>query len=102
LETTGNTRELPFPYKNPLIIPVQDPKDTQGESSWSKQSNAPAKTLFSNLLEKIPLRNGERIRGTIEKKLNFEPIRLKKKLTSERISALRAESWTSSTHTRIF
>ena len=45
---------------------------------------------------KIQLREGERIRVTIEKKLSFEPIRLKKKLTSERISALRAASWTSS------
>lgn len=53
-------------------------------------------------VEKIPLVEGERIWGTIEKKLNFEPKRLKKKLSSERISALRAESWTSSTHIRIF
>jgi predicted DNA-binding antitoxin AbrB/MazE fold protein len=45
---------------------------------------------------KIQLREGERIRVTIEKKLSFEPIRLKKKLTSERIGALRDESWTSS------
>jgi predicted DNA-binding antitoxin AbrB/MazE fold protein len=45
---------------------------------------------------KIPLREGERIRVTIEKKLSFEPIRLKKKLPSERIGALRDESWTSS------
>ena len=45
---------------------------------------------------KIPLREGERIRVTIEKKLSFEPIRLKKKLPSERIVALRDESWTSS------
>jgi predicted DNA-binding antitoxin AbrB/MazE fold protein len=45
---------------------------------------------------KIPLREGERIRVTLEKKLSFEPIRLKKKLPSERICALRDESWTSS------
>ena len=45
---------------------------------------------------KIPLREGERIRVTIEKKLSFEPIQLKKKLPSERISSLRDESWTSS------
>jgi predicted DNA-binding antitoxin AbrB/MazE fold protein len=45
---------------------------------------------------KIQLREGERIRVTIEKKLSFEPIRLKKKLTSDRISALRDESGTSS------
>ncbi|MFA4824803.1 MAG: antitoxin family protein [Methanoregula sp.] len=41
---------------------------------------------------KIQLREGERIRVTIEKKLSFEPIQLKKKLTSERISALRDDS----------
>ena len=45
---------------------------------------------------KIQLREGERIRVTIEKKLSFEPIQLKKKLTSDRISALRDESWISS------
>ena len=45
---------------------------------------------------KIQLREGERIRVTIEKKLSFEPIQLKKKLTTERISALRDDSWTSS------
>jgi predicted DNA-binding antitoxin AbrB/MazE fold protein len=45
---------------------------------------------------KIQLREGERIRVTIEKKLSFEPIRLKKKLTSERISALKDDLWTSS------
>jgi predicted DNA-binding antitoxin AbrB/MazE fold protein len=45
---------------------------------------------------KIQLREGERIRVTIEKKLSFEPIQLKKKLNQERISALRDDSWTSS------
>jgi predicted DNA-binding antitoxin AbrB/MazE fold protein len=45
---------------------------------------------------KIQLREGERIRVTIEKKLSFEPIRLKKKITSDRIGSLRDESWTSS------
>ncbi|MDO9035951.1 MAG: antitoxin family protein [Methanoregula sp.] len=44
----------------------------------------------------IKLRDGERIKVTIEKKLSFEPIRLKNKLPSERIGALRDESWTSS------
>ncbi|PKL24862.1 MAG: antitoxin [Spirochaetae bacterium HGW-Spirochaetae-2] len=37
---------------------------------------------------KIQLREGERIRVTIEKKLSFEPIQLKKKLNQDRISAL--------------
>ncbi|MFA6332505.1 MAG: antitoxin family protein [Methanoregula sp.] len=45
---------------------------------------------------KVQLKEGERIRVTIEKKLPFEPIQLKKKPASERISALRDESWTSS------
>ena len=45
---------------------------------------------------KIQLKEGERIRGTLEKKLSFEPIRLKKKVTSNRISTLKDESWTSS------
>jgi len=45
---------------------------------------------------KIQLKEGERIRVTIEKKLSFEPIRLKKKVTSDRISALKDESWNSS------
>ena len=41
---------------------------------------------------KIPLKEGERIRVIIEKKLTFEPIQLKKKFASGRISALRDES----------
>jgi len=45
---------------------------------------------------KIQLREGERIRVTIGKKLSFGPIRLKKKITLDRISDLRDESWTSS------
>lgn len=45
---------------------------------------------------KIHLKEGERIRVTIEKKLSFEPIRLKKKVSSDRINALMDESWISS------
>ena len=45
---------------------------------------------------KVPLREGERIRVTIEKRLPFEPIQLKKKPAAGHISALRDESWTSS------
>ncbi len=45
---------------------------------------------------KVPLREGERIRVTIEKKLTFEPIRLKKRPTSADITSLRDDSWTSS------
>jgi predicted DNA-binding antitoxin AbrB/MazE fold protein len=45
---------------------------------------------------KVPLKEGERIRVTIEKRLTFEPIQLKKKPASGQISSLRDESWTSS------
>ena len=45
---------------------------------------------------KVPLKEGERIRVTIEKRLTFEPIQLKKKPVSGQISSLRDESWTSS------
>lgn len=45
---------------------------------------------------KVHFKEGERIRITIEKKLSFEPIQLKKKPASTRIRALRDESWTSS------
>jgi hypothetical protein len=38
----------------------------------------------------------ERIRVIIEKRLNFEPIRLKKKVSPDRIGALTDESWISS------
>lgn len=43
---------------------------------------------------KIPLKEGERILVTIERRLPFEPIRLKKKPSREKIGALRDESWT--------
>jgi predicted DNA-binding antitoxin AbrB/MazE fold protein len=36
---------------------------------------------------KVPLKEGERIRVTIEKKLTFEPIRLKKKPSQDQIRA---------------
>ena len=45
---------------------------------------------------KIPLREGERIRVILEKKIPFEPIRLKKKPSSARISNFQDESLTSS------
>ena len=45
---------------------------------------------------KVPFREGERVRVTVEKTLSFEPIRLKKKPSSARIASLRNESWTSS------
>jgi predicted DNA-binding antitoxin AbrB/MazE fold protein len=45
---------------------------------------------------KVPLKEGERIRVTIEKKLAFEPIRLKKKPSQDQVRAVRDEAWTSS------
>jgi len=47
-------------------------------------------------VDKLPFRDGERIRVIIEKKLSFEPIRLKKKPSSDHISELRDDSLTSS------
>jgi len=41
---------------------------------------------------KVPFREGERIRVMVEKKLPFEPIRLKKKSSSARISSLKDEA----------
>ena len=45
---------------------------------------------------KVRLKEGERIRVTIEKKITFEPIRLKKKPVSEHIRTLRDDAWNSS------
>jgi predicted DNA-binding antitoxin AbrB/MazE fold protein len=47
-------------------------------------------------LGKVTLKEGERIRVTIEKKLAFEPIRLKKKPSQDQIHAVQDEAWTSS------
>ena len=40
---------------------------------------------------KVPFREGERIRVTIERKLPFEPIRLRKKPLSEKIRDMRTK-----------
>jgi len=45
---------------------------------------------------KVPFREGERIRVMVEKKLPFEPIQLKKRSSSARISSLKDEAGTSS------
>jgi len=45
---------------------------------------------------KVPFKDGERIRLTIDNKLTFEPIRLKSRPDSGHISALRDEAWKSS------
>lgn len=44
---------------------------------------------------KVPFKEGERIRVTIEKKLTFEPIRSKKKPSQDPVRAVRDEAWTS-------
>jgi predicted DNA-binding antitoxin AbrB/MazE fold protein len=40
---------------------------------------------------KVPFREGERIRVKVERKLPFEPIRLKKRPSSKEISCLRTK-----------
>jgi hypothetical protein len=52
--------------------------------------------MFLKLVGNIQLRVGVQVTATTEKKLSFEPIQLKKNLASERISALKDDSWTSS------
>ncbi|RLI89527.1 MAG: antitoxin [Archaeoglobales archaeon] len=46
-------------------------------------------------LEKVDLREGEKVKIRIEKKIDFEPIRLKKKVSIEKIKEIRSELWTS-------
>jgi predicted DNA-binding antitoxin AbrB/MazE fold protein len=43
----------------------------------------------------IELKEGEKVKVRIEKKIEFEPIRLKKSITIERILKIRNELWTS-------
>jgi len=44
---------------------------------------------------RVSFKEGERVRVTIERKLSFEPIRLKKKPTQEDIQTIRDEAWIS-------
>ncbi len=84
--------------------PVHKPyNNSRPKSQYTKGGIETGKTIEciyeDNVLKpvgKIQLREGERIRVTIEKKLSFEPIRLKKKPASERISALREPPYPSS------
>ena len=46
-------------------------------------------------LEKVDLKEGEKVKIRIEKKIDFEPIRLKKKVSIEKIKEIRSELWTS-------
>jgi len=73
--------------------------DRARSSPAAPVAGRPAGTHENNVLKpvgKVPFREGERIRITVEKKLPFDPIQLKKKPSSARISSLKDESWTSS------
>ena len=83
------------PYTNPIIIPGQYPS-IRGVNHMGKAIECIYENNVLKPVGTVQLKEGERIRVTIEKKLPFEPIQLKKKPASERISALRDESWTSS------
>lgn len=83
------------PYTNPIIIPGQYPS-IRGVNHMGKAIECIYEDNVLKPVSKVQLKEGERIRVIIEKKLPFEPIQLKKKPASERISAIRDESWTSS------
>lgn len=51
--------------------------------------------VFKPLGKVVELREGERVRVKIEKKIDFEPIKLKKPITIEKIMKTRDELWTS-------
>lgn len=51
--------------------------------------------VFKPLGKVIELKEGEKVKIRIEKKIEFEPIRLKKSITIERILKIRNELWTS-------
>jgi predicted DNA-binding antitoxin AbrB/MazE fold protein len=47
-------------------------------------------------LEKVPLKEGEIIQISIKRKLSFEPLKLKEKVSITKIIEIRDESWHSS------
>jgi predicted DNA-binding antitoxin AbrB/MazE fold protein len=47
-------------------------------------------------LEKVPLKEGERIQILIKRKLSFDPLKLKEKVSLAKIIEIRDESWNSS------
>lgn len=51
--------------------------------------------VFKPLGKVIELKEGEKVKIRIEKKIEFEPIRLKKSITIERILKIKNELWTS-------
>jgi predicted DNA-binding antitoxin AbrB/MazE fold protein len=52
--------------------------------------------VFKPIGKVVELREGERVKIIIEKKIDFEPIKLKKPVTIETIRKIRDEIWTSS------
>lgn len=52
--------------------------------------------VFKPIGKVVELKEGERVKVTIEKKIEFEPIRLKKCITIDKIMKIRNELWTSS------
>lgn len=51
--------------------------------------------VFKPLGKVVELKEGEKVKVRIEKKIEFEPIRLKKSITIERILKIKNELWTS-------
>lgn len=51
--------------------------------------------VFKPLGKVAELVDGERVKIRIERKLDFEPIKLKKRITIERVMEARNELWTS-------
>lgn len=47
-------------------------------------------------LEHVPLKEGERIRILIKRKLSFDPLKLKEKVSLTKIIEIRDELWNSS------
>ena len=47
-------------------------------------------------LEKVTLKEGERIQILIKRKLSFEPLKLKEKVSISKIIEIRDEAWNSS------
>ncbi|OGM11059.1 hypothetical protein A2Z22_03655 [Candidatus Woesebacteria bacterium RBG_16_34_12] len=50
--------------------------------------------VFKPLGKVVEVKEGERVKVRIEKKIDFEPIKLKKRITIEKIMKIRNELWT--------
>ncbi|MFZ2197679.1 MAG: antitoxin family protein, partial [Thermodesulfovibrionales bacterium] len=49
--------------------------------------------VFKPLVKVIEVKEGERVKVRIEKKIDFEPIKLKKRITIDKIMKIRNELW---------